>query len=226
MKLSTVARTLKRRLSRPLHRPELRAEYDVLGSHYGGWPLLRSTPQGAVIYSFGVGTDISFDLTAIERFGCTVVAFDPTPRSLEWLEGLSPPAGFRHLPVGIGGADMAVEFFAPDKAEHVSFSIRPNDARSRDVVMARVMRLESIMAEFGLPNPDVIKMDIEGFEYEVIDDFSVGSVRPQQVLVEFHHGLYGIADGSTITAVRTLNSIGYRLFYVSPGGHEYGFALL
>ena len=67
-------------------------------------------------------------------------------------------------------------------------------------------------------------MDIEGFEYSVIDDFDENPFRPQQLLVEFHHGMYGIGNDRTLAAVSKLKATGYRLFYVSGGGHEYGFA--
>jgi len=30
-------------------------------------------------------------------------------------------------------------------------------------------------------------MDIEGAEYEVIDDLIASGIRPKQILVEFHH---------------------------------------
>ena len=36
---------------------------------------------GSVIYSFGVGDNVAWDLEMIRRFGCTVHAFDPTPAS-------------------------------------------------------------------------------------------------------------------------------------------------
>ena len=53
-----------------------------IGSDYGGWitpmHLLNST---SICYCAGVGEDITFDLGLIERFGCHVFAFDPTPRA-------------------------------------------------------------------------------------------------------------------------------------------------
>lgn len=66
-------------------------------------------------------------------------------------------------------------------------------------------------------------MDIEGFEYSVIEDILKGSIRPKQLLVEFHHGMYGFSSSRTEEAVTQLSTCGYKLFYVSSSGHEYGF---
>jgi len=43
------------------------------------WIRLRSAAT-AVVYSLGIGEDISFDLALIEKYGARVHAFDPTPK--------------------------------------------------------------------------------------------------------------------------------------------------
>ena len=40
-------------------------------------------------HSGGVGEDASFDLGIIERFGCSVFAFDPTPRAIAFAEPIA-----------------------------------------------------------------------------------------------------------------------------------------
>ena len=64
-----------------------------LGSDYGGWSV-ATTGLGpeSVVYSFGVGEDISFDIALIKAFGMRVNAFDPTPRSAIYLASQSVPA--------------------------------------------------------------------------------------------------------------------------------------
>jgi Methyltransferase FkbM domain len=120
--------------------------------------------------------------------------------------------------------DGEVEFFAPEKAQNVSYSAKP--ATHSDLglkVKAPVKRLETLIAELGGTPPDILKMDIEGFEYAVIDDILAGCVRPQQWLIEFHHRMYNIGNDKTQDAVAKLKAHGYRLYYVSESGHEYGF---
>jgi hypothetical protein len=59
-----------------------------LGSRYGGWDIVADRiNDDSVIYSFGVGEDISFDLELIQNYGVVVHAFDPTPKSIQWVRG-------------------------------------------------------------------------------------------------------------------------------------------
>jgi FkbM family methyltransferase len=219
-------KALVRRVRRPLlHKSEVNIAYDVLGTEYGGWPLVRSlTPQGALIYSFGVGEDISFDLAAIELYAAKVHAFDPTPRCLKWVAQQSPAPQFDFHAMGISDTDGDIEFFAPDVAEHVSFSATPSKKSDPSLaVKAPVRRLQTIIEELGTPVPDILKMDIEGFEYGVIADMLSGEIRPAQLLIEFHHYMYDIPTDRTKQAVVDLQAAGYAIFYVSDSGQEYGF---
>jgi FkbM family methyltransferase len=215
-----------RRFVRPsLHTAQVELSYTVLGTEYGGWPLLdQETPQGALIYSFGIGEDISFDLAAIEKYGCVVHGFDPTPRSKQWVDRQKLPATFCFHLTGLGDKEGELEFFAPEKDGHVSFSARPapgSDPSKK--ITAPVRRLSQLIDQIGTEVPDVLKMDIEGFEYGVIDDILASSQRPHQWLIEFHHRMYGISSDTTRGAVNRITQAGYQLFYVSESGHEYGF---
>ena len=50
-----------------------------LGTPYGGWVCKADKiDHSSTVYSFGVGTDISFDLELIALRGCKVHAFDPS----------------------------------------------------------------------------------------------------------------------------------------------------
>jgi FkbM family methyltransferase len=224
MLIQRIKSIVRRVVRPPLHKPQMKLPYHFLGTEYGGWPLLRSTKNEAQVLSFGIGEDISFDLAAIQKFNCRVVGFDPTPRSREWLAQQKLPHQFSFQPVGISDVDGEVSFYAPAKEEHVSFSISPssNSAEGHKIT-APVLRLESILKKLDLPLCDVLKMDIEGFEYRVIADIIKSHLRPAQILVEFHHGMYGISAHETIAAVESLGKIGYALFYVSSSGREYGF---
>ena len=224
--ISAIRDRLRRLLRPPLHKREIRAPYDFLGSAYGGWPLLQSTPTGQVVFSFGVGEDISFDLSAIKKFGCIVNAFDPTPRSLAWIERQHLPDLFHFHPVGISDVVETAKFFAPGCDEHVSFSVAPSDGSSAAFVEAPVKPLHMLVNDTGGVWPDILKLDIEGFEYRVLDDVLASSNLPEQLLVEFHHGMYGFAASDTNAAVERIRAKGYKLFFVSSSGREYGFVHL
>lgn len=222
---NTLKRLVRSALKPPIHGPDTRLPYDLYGEGYCYWPLLREiTPDQALVYSFGVGEDISFDLAAIAAFDCKIHAFDPTPRSQSWMDMQDLPSQFSYHPIGIAAIDGLAEFFAPARPDHVSFSQAPDrSAVASGSITAEVMRLQSLIAHLGTRVPDVLKMDIEGFEYEVVDDIVDGDIMPAQFLVEFHHGMYGIAEQRTRQAVEKLRAAGYALYFVAPSGREYGF---
>jgi len=219
-------KSIVRQVIRPrLHKPEVLLPYLYLGTDYGGWPLLlEHTPASPLIYSFGVGEDVSFDLGAIETFAATVHAFDPTPRSLAWIARQSLPEQFHFHAIGIADVDGEAEFHPPAKAEYVSFSAAPGKgANPAEMVKAPVRRLTSILDDLDTPVPDILKMDVEGFEYGVLDDVIAAGILPGQLLIEFHHRMYDIPTERTLAAVNKLRAAGYVLFFVSEVGHEYAF---
>jgi predicted PolB exonuclease-like 3'-5' exonuclease len=98
-------------------------------------------------------------------------------------------------------------------------------ARSGDGVKAPIKRLQTIMKELGHNHIDVLKMDIEGGEYEVIEDMLASSIKPKQLLVEFHHRWAEIGFQKTRKAIQDLHAAGYKRFYLSPAKEEISFLL-
>jgi FkbM family methyltransferase len=170
--------------------------------------------QNSIIYSFGIGDDISFDLDLIRLYHATVHAFDPTPRSLEWIKSQELPKDFVLHQFGVADYDGFASFYPPANSEFVSFSTMKR-GRSEDPTAAKVYRLSTIMKMLGHERIDVLKMDVEGSEYNVIEDLVFSNLNVCQVLVEFHHRFKGIGKVRTIGAVEKLGKSGYRLFYQS-----------
>jgi hypothetical protein len=59
----------------------------------------------------------------------------------------------------------------------------------------------------------LLKIDIEGFEYEVIDDILRKSIDIRQICVEFHHFIKGINIWNTLKAIASLRAAGYIMIY-------------
>ncbi len=199
------------------------------GSKYGRWAIdTRGLTSATVIASFGLGEDVTFEEAVAARFGCRVVGFDPTPRSIQHLQARPSAAAIRHLPFALAGTDGFIEFSTPplDAADQVSASAVAsygNCPKARFEVPCRT--LPSALAEAGVPNVDVLKLDVEGAEYEVLSaaaerDWLVGV---QQILVEFHHFLPGLHADQTRHAIRLLGSLGFVIAWVGRTNHEYLF---
>ncbi|HKU37017.1 MAG TPA: FkbM family methyltransferase [Polyangiales bacterium] len=220
--LKTSLSGLKRRFRRePRHAEPISLPKARLGTEYGGYAvaveLLR--PE-SVVYSVGIGEDASFDLALIARFGCSVHAFDPTPRSLSWVRAQPDlPPQFHVHAYGLADYDGIASFAPPKNPAHVSFNQLPGKQDAR--VELPVRQLSTLMRELGHERLDVLKLDIEGGEYAVLDALAAGPALPTQLLVEFHHQLRGIPVSRTERALGGLHELGYRIFDRQPGGHEY-----
>jgi len=198
-----------------------------LGSEYGGWTILpHLLSTNSVIYSFGVGEDISFDLALIERFGATVHAFDPTPKSLEWIGTQTLPQPFVIHGCALASEDGTLRLFPPANPSHVSYSnvAGSQHVSSQDSIVVPAKRLDTIMAELSHQSVDLVKMDVEGAEYGVIAALQP-ETAPRQLLVEFHHRFTGVGISATKRAVAHLRNLGYLLYSVSSTGEEFSFVL-
>lgn len=192
-----------------------------------GWLLCdRRLPASPRVFGLGVGSNVDFELALIRDHGALVDTFDPTPFSNEWLATRTLPPGFHHYPWAVTATD------GPVRLEQRK-ATKPGAAPMLSIVAARDggsgaltvegLRLPTIARRLGCPVPDLLRMDIEGAEYAVLDDMVATGFLPPQLLVEFHHRFAEVGLDATRRAVRALRSAGYRLAAVSDTGRELTF---
>ena len=196
-----------------------------------GWSyspsLLTAT---STVYSFGIGADIAFESDLIARHGLTVHAFDPTPYSTQWIETRAVPERFHFHAYAAAGNDGTLRLYPrkrrSGRGSEVNWTADPAQADSQRWIDAPARSIPSLMAMLGSEKLDLVKLDVEGAEYEVIAGMLGAGVRPTQLLVEFHHRFPGFGKRRTLDCVRELRAAGYRVFYISSTGAEVGFVLL
>ena len=184
-----------------------------LGSANGGWWLpARLLKAGAIAVCAGAGEDITFDISLVER-GMTVYTVDPTPRAVAHvaavLKSLQPESAgiveglnyryyaksgfdggrFMFTPVGLWSQRERVKFFAPSNPDHVSHSV-VNLQRTKHYFLADCLPLRDFMASKGIERVDILKLDIEGAEYAVLEQMVTDRILPDCLLVEFDEGHY------------------------------------
>lgn len=206
----------------------LKAEYvcpkERVGSIYGGWDIASGKiDKNSIVYSFGVGKDVSFDVALIDKFNLHIYAFDPTPKSIDWVRNQELPSNFVFFEYGLADSDGDVVFNPPKNPGHVSHTILAGPITKAKTFSVPVKRLSTIMQELRHNRIDILKMDIEGAEYGVIDDIEKSDIRPQQILVEFHHRFPNVGIKKTKASIQKIKNLGYHLFSVSASGEEYSF---
>jgi FkbM family methyltransferase len=180
-----------------------------IGTAYGGWVVPTALiGKDWVCYCGGVGEDITFDLGLIERFGCVVRAFDPTPRAIAFIAAnAADQPRFDFHPIGLWSEDTTLRFFAPRNPAHVSHSI-VNLQRTTEFFEAPCRSVPSIMRELGDERIDLLKVDIEGAEHEVVRSMLASGIRPTVLCLEIDQPVRVRTFWGT---VRRIRSAGYAL---------------
>ena len=196
----------------------------------GGWNFIEAElDSDSIVYSLGVGDSIDFDLELIQRTGATVHAFDPTPYAKDWVQQQTLPEAFVFHPWAASGEDGHLRLYRRvnrrGKSAEVMWTADANAGDADDYIDSPAYTYRSLLHQLAHDSVALMKMDVEGAEFDVLDALEAGAHLPRQLLVEFHHRFPGIGKARTASSIARLRSLGYRIFDVSETGREVGFLL-
>ncbi|MCL4300766.1 MAG: FkbM family methyltransferase [Anaerolineae bacterium] len=207
-----VGRTLKQIPDR-LKYPKPSPTFYRLGSEYGGWWIETvGLDENSRIVSAGIGEDITFDLALVERFGCHILALDPTPKAVAYVERVKPGSNFRFQACGLAEKDGNISLVPPKNPNYASYSLTQNPMFSQ-IVSFPAKSLKTVLAETGWTAFDLVKMDIEGSEYGVIDSIIRNQVSIKQLCIEFHDKIAAGMGRTTAASVKQLEEYGLKLIF-------------
>jgi len=127
-------------------------------------------------------------------------------------------------PYGIAQKTHEGTFYLPKINQNVSGSIVEQSAvDAQNSINVPLKSISDIMLELGHDHIDVLKMDIEGAEYDVIHGLVNSNISIGQILIEFHDRLFHGDLSMSIESVKLLRSAGYRIFAVSDTFEEVSF---
>jgi FkbM family methyltransferase len=192
------------------------------GGPAGGWSIASGLlNRHSAVVDVGLGEDLSFPHSIIERYGCTVHGFDPTPRAVAYARRHSRPE-LRVFELGLGPQDGSAELFLPINADFVSGSIQRGSHLRGDGVPISVVSMDGLFERIAADHIDLLKLDIEGAEFDVIasDAFARHAGQIRQLCVEFHHRWHERGRQITEDAVRTLAGLGFECIWHDPTTNE------
>ncbi len=159
-----------------------------LGTQYGGWVVdLDSINDGDFIICGGMGEDISFEEELLNNKKVKIVEVDPTKKSHLFFE--KKLSENKELSNNITLVKSAIESNSENKVkifknkfpDYVSESVNNNHSYVHDdYYEVDVITISDLIKTY---KPSFIKLDIEGSEYNVIEE----CIGIKQVCVEFHH---------------------------------------
>jgi len=193
------------------------AKFELVGTQYGGWCVsLDLIPENSTVISAGVGEDISFDKEIIRLKNCSVIGVDPTEKSAKYIRE-NPQENFQFIQKALSHTNEKIKIYKNHNPEWVSESIlRSHNMVSDDYYEAESTTLEELLKRY--PDVSLIKMDIEGSEYDLIDNLT--DLKTPQVCVEFHHFCSEKTWEDTKRCILKMGEVGYKRFLEKPNSQQ------
>jgi FkbM family methyltransferase len=173
--------------------------------------------EDSVVIDAGCASDPDFSKYLMARHRVTAWGVDPTLKHSESLALLEQETHgkFKYLPVAVAACPGSLTFH--ESLDNLSGSLLGdhtnilNDRIHSYEVQA--VDLRGLLARTNLNTVDLLKLDLEGAEYELLTQVSSNDLSPfRQIFVEFHHHCldrYNSAD--TLRIVQRLKAFGLRV---------------
>ena len=214
-----------------------------VGSTFHGYHIpINYFDTSSVCYCVGAGLDISLDVELVTRFGAQVFIFDPMPYAFDhFTELVDKTANNQSLTIieaehlytyeinskqletitfiktGLWDEKKQVKFYHPSNTDYAGHSII-NLQNTNEYIEASVDTMAHCMKELNHHQVDLLKIEIEGSEYTVIDNVLKDKLDVKMILVEFdefHH-----REGKNIATLRRIRQstdqlidAGYKLVH-------------
>ena len=237
MKIRNIPKGIFRRIQRYFMYPilfflfdskwrKIKVKVKRIGNRYGGGYIVPDLMNSeSLVYSFGLGEDISFDMDLISLYNCKIIGFDPTPKSVKFISELNNNLSkkFSFMQFGLSSKSGKKRLYLPQNPEHVSGSL------TKDLggvfIECDFLSFEDIIKKFSDTFVDLVKMDIEGEEYNIFGNWLTNNYIPPigQIWVEFHPKRSGYNNTQTTKFVKKFQKISLipvkRAFLYNPNNY-------
>lgn len=183
--------------------------------------------KSSVIVDVGCGFDADFSVYMINKYGLRAIGIDPTLKHKESLANLSKKMNgqFSHKLLAISATNGKIIF--NESVDNVSGSILNEHKNIRNdkikTYEVESVSLSKLPERLGLLKIEYIKLDLEGAEYELLNNVQESDLEKyNQIFVEFHHHcVSGYTKKDTLEYVRKIASYGFK--YYTLDNHNFLF---
>jgi FkbM family methyltransferase len=179
--------------------------------------IKESLPSGGTFWDVGANIGLfSLYASKIVGPGGRVLSFEPSPDVLTLLRSnVEGNGNITVMPCGIGNTDGVASFAAHGASSSASF-VQDVTAINRDVlpeqpieqVTVEIRKLDTILE--SNPPPNLVKIDVEGFEFEALKGADrLLAIRPK-LLIEIHPPQLALSGGSEGAVFEYLQQRSYK----------------
>jgi FkbM family methyltransferase len=182
--------------------------------------------QSGIEYALDIGANTgAYSRYLLEKLNCKVIAFEPLPQAFIELcnLGLEYKDSFQCFQLGCGEfSSNGTLSFGDELSEIATFAtenialdfVRQNNVNKIEV---EIISLDDFFHEHrrNFPRIDFIKIDVEGFEYQVLLGASETIQTMRTRFIQIEHNRYHLFSGQTMYAFSNLLP-DYDLYQILP----------
>ena len=185
-------------------------------------PWLRAAAQANVVLDIGANTGLFSFAAAAQNKNVKIYAFEPLPRVAEILRenaDLNPQAQVTVVERAVSDEPGVARIFDPGGDQPASASLR-SDFLSTDTepVDVATVDIDSFLAEDGVEQVDLIKLDVEG-----VEEFALRGMR--STIEKYKPAIFmEMVDErpALVDAIRELTEMGYQIVSLTSDSQEPG----
>jgi FkbM family methyltransferase len=180
--------------------------------------FLNNFNQNSIIIDAGCGYLAEFSCGMIKEYGLHAYGIDPTIKHKPFLTELELKNNgrFKHIPVAISKNNGSITFH--ETLDNESGSLRNDHIHvlndSIRTYQVDSMNLLTLLDHLNLKEVDLLKLDLEGAEYELLENITEEDLKPfKQIYIEFHHfAVKGYSKRDTYRIVKKIKALGFKSF--------------
>ena len=174
--------------------------------------------EKSVAIDIGCAEDADLSKLLINKYNLKCYGIDPTKKHSEELLKLQNSSNnlFEYHQYAITTKDECLTFYESNINQSGSLISNHINVTNNNITKYKVqgMSLPSLFKKLDLEKIDLLKLDIEGAEYNLLDAININDLdKVDQIFIEFHHhAIPEFSQLDTKKSVKRISSFGFKYF--------------